>query len=162
MGILEKIKKNSKDKMKYINKILNPKKKYTITFSKTKKEKLISININDDTIIRGAYNFFGIYQQYTKLWIWASSIVGVDKRHVKIINKIREMSYLFEKHDDNRSNFYYQLLTEDIIYIDNTEKLNWINDMILFFTDDIYYFNPENEDGNIQFITLKNIQEKYN
>lgn len=166
-SILQKIKKNYKNKTKYINKIINPESNndsidYIISFIKRGKDKLISIAHNNKEIIIGNYNFYGIYQNNTKLWIWASSIPGIDRRHIKKINTIKEMSYLFESQSDNKSNFYYQLLNEDVLLINNDEQLQWIADLLLYLSDDIYYFTPENEDGNIQFITLSNIKEKYN
>ena len=116
---------------------------------------------NKKIIIAGDYNFYGIYQPYTKLWIWASSIPGVDKKHIKNIQKIKSSNYLFEEDTDSKISFYYQLLTQDVILITNEQMLEWINELLLYLSNDLYYFNPVNSDENIQFITLVNIKEKY-
>jgi hypothetical protein len=86
---------------------------------------------------------------------------GVNINHIKNINKLRTFSYLFESDSNIKSNFYYQLLTQDVVQISNDEMLNWINDLILYLSNDIYYFNPFNSDGNMQFLTLSSIREKY-
>jgi hypothetical protein len=39
--------------------------------------------------------------------------------------------------------------------------LLWINELILYLSDDLYIFNPKNSESNIQFITLKNIKELF-
>ena len=58
-------------------------------------------------------------------------------------------------------NFYYQLLTQDIIYISDNNLLTWINELLLYLSQDISYFNPVNSEGNIQFIGLSKIIEKF-
>ena len=167
MKILNNIKKNNEIKTKEINAILNPKKKYRLDFFKTKKMKRIGIYEDMKLIIAGEYNFYGIYQQKTGLWIWASSIPGVEMKHIKNIRKLKESDYLFEGSfaekgsDDIKINFYYQLLTQDSLYITDVKMLSWINELILYLSNDTFYFNPTNSESNIQFITLNNIKEKY-
>ena len=57
--------------------------------------------------------------------------------------------------------FFYQLMTQDVILIEDDKKLESINELLLYLSGDIYFFNPENSEGNIQYITLSNIKEKY-
>jgi hypothetical protein len=161
MTILKKIKHFNKKKNKEIAQILNPKKKYRIDFYKSGKNKMLGIFDGEKMIIGNDYNFYGIYQQSTKLWIWASSIPGVDLGHIKNIKKMRTFDYLFESETDPKLNFYYQLLTQDVLYITDNKMIDWINELILYLTDDLYYFNPVNSDQNIQFLTLVKIKEKY-
>lgn len=162
MKITEKITGFIEKKNKEISKLLNNKKNYRINFNKNGENKMITIFDNNKIVINGEYNFFGIYQPNTKLWIWASSIPGIDIKHIKNINKIKKLDYLFESTTNiDKINFYYQLLTQDILYISDNKMLNWINELILYLSNDIYYFNPINSDGNIQFITLAKIKEKY-
>ena len=161
MTILKKIKHINNKKKKEINKILNPKIKYRIEFYKSGKNKMLGIFNNDKMIIGSDYNFYGIYQPSTKLWIWASSIPGVDLNHIKNIKKIRTFEYLFESDTDPKLNFYYQLLTQDVLYITDIKMIDWINELILYLSDDLYYFNPVNSDQNIQLLTLNKIKEKY-
>jgi hypothetical protein len=163
MKITEKIITFIEKKNKEISKILDHKKKYRIDFIKNGENKAISIFDKKKMVLNGEYNFYGIYQPQTKLWIWASSIPGVDIKHIKNIDKLKKMDHLFELNtDDVKVNFYYQLLTQDVLYITNSKMLNWINELLIYLTNDVYYFNPINSDGNIQFITLVKIKEKYN
>jgi len=160
------IKKINDMKTKKINTLLNPKKKYRLDFLKTNKNNMIGLYDNTKLVLAGEYNFYGIYQQKTNLWIWASSIPGVNINIIKNIRKIKEADYMFEgysteKDYDVKTSFYYQLLTQDSIYIDDMKMLDWINELILYLSDDVYYFNTINSDSNIQFITLKSIREKY-
>ena len=159
--VLNKIKENNELKQKEIGKLLDFKNQYNIDFLKTGKNKLLGITYNNKMIIVGDYNFYGIYQPYTKLWIWASSIPGIEKKHIKNIKKIKEFSYLFEADNDPQINFYYQLLTQDMLLITDDKMIDWINMLLLYLTDDLYFFNPTNSEGNIQFINLLNIKEKY-
>ena len=92
MSIIKKINKYEKKNTEF-NKILNIKKKnYIINFDR-KKDQII-LNDNEKKILIGNYIFFGIYQQDTQLWIWASSIPGINKKQVKIIDKIRNNSII--------------------------------------------------------------------
>jgi hypothetical protein len=161
MKLLDKIKELNKKKNKEITKLLNTSKKYRIDFLKNNKKKQMGIFDDKKMIILGDYNFYGIYQPYTKLWIWASSIPGVDKKHIKNIQKIKASNYLFEEDIDPKITFYYQFLTQDVILIPNEQMINWINELLLYLSNDLYYFNPTNSDQNIQFITLTNSKEKY-
>ena len=160
MSLLDKIIKKYEQKNKEIKKTLDPNKKYLIEFQKTSK-KQICIYENNKLVIVGDYTFYGIYQYQTKLWIWASSIPGVDKSNIKKINLIKKLNHLFESENNERINFYYQLLTQDVIQITDELNLGWISELIIYLSDDIYCFNPINNDGNMQFITLTKINEKY-
>jgi hypothetical protein len=161
MKILDKINQIVEQKNKEISKILDTKKNYRIDFFKNGKNKMLGIFDGKKMVIAGEYNFYGIYQPYTKLWIWASSIPGIDLSHVKNIHKLKTSDYLFESNSDPKTNFYYQLLTQDVLYIDNDQMLDWINDIILYLSGDLFYFNPVNSDENIQFLTITKIKEKY-
>ena len=130
---------------------------YNIKF----KDNDLCLYLNDKLIIAGEYNFYGIYQQNTNLWIWATSIPGVNKKHLKNIKKIKKMDYLFENSKNIKDNFFYQLLTQDVIFIKNENLLEWINELLLYLSNNIFYFNPVNSDNNIQILSLINIKEKY-
>jgi hypothetical protein len=119
----------------------------------------MAITKDNTPIIIGDYNFYGIYQPDTHLWVWASSIPGVDRKHLKNIRKMKKSEHLFES--DNDMNFYYTLLTQDVVLIDDETMLDKLNHMLLYLSGDIFYFNPVNSDENIQFITLAQINEKY-
>jgi hypothetical protein len=162
MSIINKIIKNKETKSKEIRKLLDPKKSLTIDFNKNKKETNIQIKILDNkkVLLVGDYHFFGIYQTTTKLWIWASSIPGVSRSQIKYISSLKTFNYLFENNNSDKINFYYQLLTQDTVYIDNNQQLEWIIDLILYLSNDIWCFTPM-IDINMQFITLSKINEKY-
>ena len=146
---------------KEITKIINLKKKYKIGFIKNNNKKLLELYSDNKKILVGKYNFYGIYQKSTKLWIWASSIPGINKKYINMINNIKSYNYIFESSEDLKSNFYYQLLTQDIIYISDIKLLTWINELLLYLSKDICYFNPTNSEKNIQFLGLQEIIEKF-
>jgi hypothetical protein len=156
-----KIKKLIIAKNNYITKLLNKNKNYIINFYKSGNNKLLGIYDNNNLLLSGKYNFYGIYQPNKNLWIWASSIPGIDKYHIININRIKSFDYLFELNDEPRNNFYYQLLTQDVLFIKNNIELEWINELLLYLSNDLFYFNPFNTEGNIQFLTLIKIKEKY-
>ena len=165
MKILKKIKNVNNVKNKEIKKLINSKIEYNIEFLKSKKKandrRKIGIFKDNKMIVSGDYNFYGIFQPSTNIWIWASSIPGIDIRMIKNIQKLRSFSHLFDSDSDPIITFYYQLLTQDMMYITDMKMLNYINELILYLTDDMYYFNPTNSESFIQFITLVNIKEKY-
>lgn len=161
MKTIDKINQVVEQKNKEIAKILNPKNKYRIDFYKNGNNKMIGVYNGKKMIISGEYRFYGIYQPYTKLWVWASSIPGVDTKHIKYIHKLKQSEQLFESSSDVKENFYYQLLTQDMIYITDERMLEWINDLLLYLTNDLFYFNPVNSDENVQFLTITKIKEKH-
>ena len=160
--IINKITKIIKQKKKIMNKILDINNEYKIKILSNDKYNLLGIyDNNNKLLISGKYNFYGIYNTNNKIWVWGSSIPGIEQNIIKNINQIKSFSYLFENENDNISNFYYQLLTQDIIYISDTKLLNWINELLLYISQDIMYFNPTNSENNIQFIGLNKIIEKF-
>lgn len=161
MKILNKIKKFNDNKNNEIIKYLNPKKIYNIDFLKKGSTNQMIINDTKNKILVGNYNFYGIYQPNTKLWIWATSIPGIDLKYNKNIKYIKSFSHLFEANNDVKNNFYYQLLTQDVLQLSDEKMIKWINELILYLSDDMYIFNPVNSESNIQFITLSKIKEKY-
>lgn len=161
MKILNKIKNINDKKNKDIIKYLNPKKTYNIEFIKTGSDRQLCFNDDDKKIIVGDYYFYGIYQPQTRLWIWATSIPGINNKYKKNIDNIKLSSHLFESSNDIKINFYYQLLTQDVLLLTDEKMIIWINELILFLSDDLYIINPTNSESNIQFITLANIKEKY-
>lgn len=155
----DKIKNNKNKKNKEINKILNIKKKYNINF-----EKDIAIITDDENnkILTSEYIFFGIYQPYNKLWIWSSSIPGVNKKQIEIVNNIRNKSFIFENNNDKNILLYHQLLTNDTLNLnDNSKLLEKINDVLLYLSDSLVIFTPMNSIGNVQYIGLTKIKTKY-
>ncbi len=156
MTIIKKIEEFIKEKNKDMSKILNIKKKYNINLNENN---LIEIYTNKHLILSGKYNFYGIYQPHTKLWIWASSIPGINQNNIKYIDKLKSFSYLFEN-DDKKTLFYYQFLTQNTILITEQKYIKWINELLLYLSNDIYIFTPYNKEKNIQFIGLSKIKNK--
>ena len=160
MKILDKMKEYVNARQIKMFKILNPKIDYILRFNKG--ETLLELyDDKDKKIISGKYHFYGIYQPSTKLWIWASSIPDVTKDTIKFINKLKLLDHLFESDSNRISNFYYQLLTQDILLLKDETYLLLINNLLIYLSDDLYYFNPLNSEGNIQFIGLSKITQKY-
>ena len=161
MKIIEKIKSNLKKKTKNIKELLSPKDKYKIEWIKQGKQKLISINKNNKPLLKATFNFFGIYQPETRLFIWASSIPGISQEQIKYIRFIKSHNHLFESDDEPLIMFYYQLLTQDMLLITDTKMIPLISELLLYLSQDQYIINPINSDNNIQFISIKDIKEKF-
>ena len=159
MKIIDKIKNNKNEKNKEINKILNIKKNYNINF-----EKDIAIIIDEDNnkILTSEYIFFGIHQPSTKLWIWSSSIPGVNKKQIEFVNNIKNKSFIFENDNDKDILLYNQLLTNDVLNLnDSDDILEKINDVLLYLSNSLVILTPLNSLGNIQYIGLTKIKTKY-
>ena len=166
MKILDKIEIYYKKKKKIIKSIIDEKKTYKITFDE-KDDTLIHLQNNNNTILTGKYSFYGIYQPNKHIWVWASSIPGIKKNHIKKILKIKEMSYLFEKSNDELNQFYYQFLSRDMIKIpennkDENKYMDRISKLLIYLGNDIVSFTPKAFNGNFQMITLHKINENFN
>lgn len=159
--IIDYINKVYQEKVDKMNLLLNKKYKYLIKFEKIGKYKQMLLIRKNKTLLSGLYTFYGIYQPDTKLWIWASSIPNVDIKTIKNINKIKSFNHLFEFNNNKTSLFYYQLLTQSSLYIEDQNFLTLINKLLLYLSNDLYIFNPINSEGNIQFIGLSTIKQKF-
>lgn len=160
MENIKKIDNNYKIKSKDISKILKKNKNYTIVF----KDKFDKIELFEkkNKIISSTYKFYGILQP-NNLFIWATSIPGVSEETIKNVKKIRNMSYLFENNKNKRMLFYNQVLTNDVILITEEEQIVWINKLLIYLDNGIFFLNPLNSsksNGNKQIITLDKIYEK--
>jgi hypothetical protein len=159
MKLFNKIKNNKNQKNKEINKLLNIKKKYNINFEK---DIVIITDENNNKIITAEYIFFGIYQPFTKLWVWSSSIPGVNKKQIELVNNIRNKSFIFENDNNKDILLYHQLLTNDTLNLnDNNKILEKINDVLLYLSDSLVILTPMNSIGNVQYIGLTKIKTKY-
>lgn len=159
MKIIDKIKNNKNEKNKEINKILNIKKNYNINFEK---EVAIITDEDNNKILTSEYIFFGIYQPSTKLWIWSSSIPGVNKKQIEFVNNIKNKSFIFENDNDKDILLYNQLLTNDVLNLnDSDDILEKINDVLLYLSNSLVILTPLNSLGNIQYIGLTKIKTKY-
>lgn len=159
MDIIKKIETNKKKKNNEINKILNININYTITFED---DKLILLDDTNKKILVCNFIFFGIYQNDKKYWVWANSIPGISKKQIKTIKDIKNKSYLFENDKNKNIQFIYQLLNTDILEVIDKSNLELINDALLLISDVKVILNPINKYGNIQYIGITNILEKYN
>jgi hypothetical protein len=158
--IIDNINKVYQDKITKMNLLLNKKYKYLIKFEKIGKYKQMLLIRKNKTLLSGLYTFYGIYQPSTKLWVWASSIPNVDMKTIDNINRIKSFSHLFESNNKTLL-FYYQLLTQSSLYIEDQTFLTLINKLLLYLSNDFYIFNPINKEGNIQFIGLSTIKQKF-
>lgn len=163
MNILNKIKKYNKDQEKKITKILNKKKIYDLQIDK-KNDNLLNLINEGKKVLNGNYSFYGVYKPNSSIWIWGSSIPGVRKTFVKKILKIKKMNHLFEDLDNDINNFFYQFLSQDMIFIPPNKKkeyLNHINNLLVYLGNGIISFYPKADNGYVQFISLDNIKEIY-
>jgi hypothetical protein len=159
MKIIEKIKKNKNEKNKEINKILNIKKQYNINF---KKDIVVITDEDNNKILTSEFIFFGIYQPSTKLWIWSSSIPGISKPQIELVNNIRNKSFIFENDNHKDILLYNQLLTNDVLNLNDSDNiLDKINDVLLYLSESLVILTPSNSLGNLQYIGLTKIKTKY-
>ena len=152
---------NSLIKYNKINKIFNINDNYDFKFNKINKNFYISLYKDNKLILIAEYNLYGIYQTDKNLWVWVTSLSGGNKNSIRFINKIRLFDYLFEFDNNKRSNLYYQLLTQDMIILKNKIELKWINELLLYLSNDLYYLNIHDSDSVIKVITLKKIKYIY-
>ena len=155
--LLKDIEKISLDKFNKMSKILDKNKNYTITFNKDSNE--IILMENNNKILIGNYNFYGIIKPDGR-FMWAYMIPGVDKRILNSIKKIKSFAYLFENSDDKKMMLYHQILTQDSIMLNEDEIVD-LRNLILYLSEDLYFFNSVNSAQNIQLIYLSKINEKY-
>jgi hypothetical protein len=155
--LLDKINKSYEKKVKNFE-LSSSYKELTIKIL-SKKENKIGIFKKDKLLLVGEFNFYGIYQPNTNLFIWGNSIPGVSRNIIKNINQIKNANYLFESDNNKDISLYYQLLTQDILLIPE-ENIRDINKLLLYLSENIMIFNPI-FDNNIQFIGLSKIVEKY-
>ncbi len=111
MKLLEKIRKNSQDKFEKMKKKINVKKNYTISFEKINKEHKLILTENKKVKLIGDFNFYGIYNEHTQMWVWANAIPDVLLSQIKQIEELRAKAYVFEKNIDTSeiNVFFYQL-----------------------------------------------------
>lgn len=159
--IIKNIMENSLIKYNKINKIFNINDNYDFKFNKINKNFYISLYKDNKLILIAEYNLYGIYQTDKNLWVWVTSLSGGNKNSIRFINKIRLFDYLFEFDNNKRSNLYYQLLTQDMIILKNKIELKWINELLLYLSNDLYYLNIHDSDSVIKVITLKKIKYIY-
>jgi len=158
MEIIKEIDTIKNQKNKEINKILNVKLSYTIFFENNK---LILLNENNDKILVSEYIFFGVYQPDKKLYIWSNSIPGVNKNQIKNIKDIKNKYFLFKNNNNEKIQLFYQLLTNDVLEINDKNILENITNLFLYLTDAMVILNPINKFGNVQYIGITKILEKY-
>ena len=161
MSVINKINKYDKNKKKEIEKIINLKKNISFSFDKTKDLVFIKYEENKNKIIAGNFIFFGIYQPTNKLWIWASSIPGINLNQISKIQDMRKKSYLFENNNNNEILFIHQFLNNDILLIEDDKYLILIKKVLIFLSNGLFMLDSINNYGNQQFIGLINIKEKY-
>ncbi len=157
MNIIKLIDINRRKKFNSIKKILSSKKdKYTIKINDNK----LNILLKNKKIITSDYNFYGIMKD-NNIWIWGSSIPGTNKEDIKKIKKIKSFSHLFENNNNERYLFYNMFLTQDIIYITDLKQKDWINYLLIYLDNSLYFLNPVNSKNNVQFFTMNKIYQKY-
>jgi hypothetical protein len=163
MKILKKILENSKFKLNKLKNKINLTKKYIINVESINKNKQLVIRDKNKKIkLIGDYNYYGLYNSETQMWVWSNAIPNVNSRHVKYINEFRLKQYIFEKNiDDTETDlFFYQFLSNDSMLINNLKYLTYIIDLLMYLSDDLYVFG-RNYNDNIQIIGLKKINELF-
>jgi hypothetical protein len=163
MNLLTKISKNSKKKFKEIQKTIDIRKSYKITFDRINNQKKIFFIDNKNIKLIGDYHFYGIYNTQTKLWTWANILPNVSIDTTKYIDEIRTKGYLFEKMATNNqtTQFFYQFFTNDSFLIPDQKYLALVTDVLLYITDEMYIFEQQNNNNEIFFYGLTKISELF-
>ena len=55
---------------------------------------------------------------------------------------------------------FNSILSQDSIKL-NIDEIDKLNDLLLYLSDGIYFFNTIHKSGNIQLLSLSNINEKF-
>ena len=155
--LLKKIEDNSEKKFSEISKVLDIKKNYDIKLKKENQE--IIISEEDKKILSGNFKFFGIIKNDGTFY-WSYMIPGVDKRIINYIDKIKSMSHIFQNSDDPDMLLFHRILTQDTINLEEDE-IGKLNDLLLYLSDSLYFFNTIHKSGNLQLIYLTSINEKF-
>ena len=147
MDIIKKIKNYKRINFKKLNKKIN--------FNKIIKNKInkkyISFKLKERNV-EFRYNFYGVIKN--DVFYWANVIPGIEGDTINNVNKIKSMSYLFENSKDKKYLFYYQLLTNNIIFISNDKELDMVNSLLMYLDGSLGYFNSINSKGNINLLTI--------
>ena len=159
MDIIKKIKNHKNTKNKEINKILNINTSYTISFEN---DELVLLNDDKKKILVADFIFFGIYKNNNQFWVWSNSIPGINKKQINLIKDIKNKSYLFENNSNKEIQLFYQFLNSDVLEINDKKSLELLSDLLLYLSDASVILNPINKYGNIQYIGITKIKEKYN
>ena len=145
MEIIKKIDKFKKAKQKKINKIIN--------FSKVKEFNISNknkINITyKNNVFKFKFKFYGILKN--DIFMWANIIPGVSKEIIKNVKNIKSSARLFKEKNDDKSLFYYQLLSENMLYITDDNQKEWIVDLLLYLDNSMWSLTTLNLKGNLQF-----------
>ena len=147
MDIIKKIKNYKRINLKKLNKKINFKK---IIKSKINK-KYISFKLKERNV-EFRYNFYGVIKN--DVFHWANVIPGIEGYTINNVKKIKSMSYLFENSKDKKDLFYYQLLTNNMIFISNDKELDMVNSLLMYLDGSLGYFNSINSKGNINLLTI--------
>lgn len=147
MNIIKKIKNYKRFNLKKLNKKIN--------FSKIIKSKInkkyISFKLKEKNV-QFSYNFYGVIKN--DIFYWANVIPGIKGDTINNVKKIKSMSYLFENSKDKKDLFYYQLLTNNMIFISTDKELDMLNSLLMYLDGSLGYFNSINSKGNINLLTI--------
>jgi len=155
-NILKKININKENKFKLITKILNIKKKYKLKFDNINNE--INVLDNNKKIFVATYDFYGIIKPNGQFF-WSYMIPGANLKFVDKIEKIKNMSYLFENSSHPDMLLFHRILTQDSILLTD-QLIEKVLSLLLYLGGNKYYFNSINTNGNIQLIFINKITEQ--
>lgn len=158
MNIVKSIDKYYKKQDKKYSKILSN--DYIVEFDKINMD-LIHFFTDEQKELSAKYSFYGIINQNMK-FIWSTKIYGFNNQemHDKI-NEIKQKKNIFKGIDNKKAKFYYKLLSNDTIDInDDTDIVN-INKLMLYMSKGKFMINPMNSNNFIQMIGINKIKEKY-
>lgn len=161
MSLINNIDNNFEKKYKKFKKYLDPKSNYHIEFDKDKPNLLyIYDKISKKKILKAEFQFIGLFKNNSKNWVWSNIISGVNKKLIKTTKLIKQSSHLFENMKTEKIEFYHQLLTNDSIYIQNDEYLDWLIKLILYLSNGLFILTPISNRNYIQYLLITQIITK--
>lgn len=161
MSILKKIDSTYKKKQKKVNKMLNIKNNYLIKFDKKEDMLMHFYDKNNNKVLTANYNFYGIVTRNGK-FTWANMIQGVNNEHIiNTVKQIKTNTGLFKDGDSYRIKFYRKILENDNVIINGDKELEWINKLLTYLNNDVYFINSPNSHNKIQIFGLTKVMERF-
>lgn len=159
MDIIKKIDKYYKKQIKNIKKMVMGQ-NYIIKFDK-KRDNIVKFYNNEEKVYSAEYTFYGAITN-DMTFNWNNTIYGFkNKKMLDNVKELKSKKDEFKDSDNKRSQFYYNLLSNDKIKLKSSNEIEWLNRLLIYLNKDFYYINPLNSNNYIQVIGINKIKEKY-
>jgi hypothetical protein len=156
--LLEKINNKYKKQQQGVDKLIDTKLNYIIKLDKHNKN-LLYLKVNKKIMYSADYTFYGLIKNND--WIWANNIDEINDHVIKTVHALREKKDMFMNMNHSELQFYYKLLSNNKIKIENTHEVNMIKKLLIYLNNDIIIFNHVNENDNSLMVGIRKIKENY-